>query len=172
MESHIDEEKLCAAKEASMARCGICARAGSGITLPLAVGQQAGTAPVFQPEELEQLLAPIALYPDSLIVAPTLKQFARERYAWTAKRGRRPAGFLIRTTCASSTARSAETVAGESHTESWPRRDGHKCAEPRDRHGRSKQCLLSIPGKCSICDRNKEMKEAYIYGYPLVDNYR
>ncbi len=34
---------------------------------PAAVGQQSETAPVFKQEELDQLAAPIALYPDSLI---------------------------------------------------------------------------------------------------------
>ena len=34
---------------------------------PLLIAQQSGQAPVFKPEELEQILAPIALYPDSLV---------------------------------------------------------------------------------------------------------
>jgi hypothetical protein len=34
---------------------------------PAAIGQQSETAPVFKQEELDQLAAPIALYPDSLI---------------------------------------------------------------------------------------------------------
>ncbi len=34
---------------------------------PWALGQQSGGAPSFKQEELDQLLAPIALYPDSLV---------------------------------------------------------------------------------------------------------
>jgi hypothetical protein len=34
---------------------------------PVALTQQAGAAPVFKQEELDQILAPIALYPDSLV---------------------------------------------------------------------------------------------------------
>src|SRR3954454_17259095 len=34
---------------------------------PLLIAQQSGQAPVFKQEELDQILAPIALYPDSLI---------------------------------------------------------------------------------------------------------
>ena len=34
---------------------------------PLLIAQQSAQAPVFKPEELEQILAPIALYPDSLV---------------------------------------------------------------------------------------------------------
>jgi hypothetical protein len=34
---------------------------------PLLIAQQSGQAPVFKQEELDQILAPIALYPDSLV---------------------------------------------------------------------------------------------------------
>jgi len=34
---------------------------------PVAFGQASGTAAVFSQEELDQMLAPIALYPDSLL---------------------------------------------------------------------------------------------------------
>ena len=34
---------------------------------PWALGQQSGGAPTFKQEELDQILAPIALYPDSLV---------------------------------------------------------------------------------------------------------
>lgn len=37
------------------------------VTPPWALGQQSGGAPSFKQEELDQLLAPIALYPDSVV---------------------------------------------------------------------------------------------------------